>query len=891
MEIKRLLTRGGIPFAAEIVDGTEQYKVFIESLGNTVILPELIKSGWKLVALPLSLMKNGVALEDLPKIEYSPSVAEEQDMYDLMGIEMSMEERKKLLVTTELRVEKLPTGSYTINTREEFLSYLENTVERRMPEEFLPINYFVHPAALFTWKEYTDPENKKWVDLLTRRRVLSYPQFVGLRSWALRNGLKPDFTAADFVSYYFQWGICGLNTPILSRSRRESSIMRDLVYSNLDVTKRVPTMKAYGLIDRFQNEYRAPGTERYTLSNSNNALRASQLLTDNRVAVVPIQTPVYEVIEEWETADINISFGARYLMLGGLRLNSITVEGTCGFLSNHLWNPAKRKEMNDDMFLHAMAEEFIEKRKCPYDVSSYKALCESGCSPFSALIYMKDVLGLDKRDPLQTDEQVMVTQADIYNFLCNEPVASEVANIITDIMEGVTNIDQVQAGMRADMNRSADNLYAQLYCAYHVLNVPLKTIYNEITNFAGNEPLTFTDGKVVLEIDSSPIDAAYKGFLADKAAYRKTQAEKADNFLWVDTVARELGPESANRHIAVYGYTAARNKNVTACLYNLKSVFESKVESEIADPRMRSAYLDFGDMFAVNAFFTSALYGYYTFPAEITKEVVRIPENERSYYRAQLKGPVIEDTVSIADDAVYPSFNGDWKWYCVNAVVQPTKVTPRRNFTIRETSLVAVWNDYSGLPVYNELLQRGLVRPNEMCWSYTYGTSPIYTVATAGRGLRTYYINASTALDEYDRTLRFVGVPHLLETAYPYFQQEMLDVGPAAATEEYKFKVGKGAYLTYKEEAPEQRTDTRTLYKYTKLSAEDFYFTGGDVTFPTPTGKKPFSVIYGSLYADGKEIRPADVENLDTDLYPITHICGRRYLLCDVLGTYWIVEV
>ena len=52
MDVKRLLTRGGKPFAAEIVDGTENYMVFLEALGNSVILPELIKSGWKLTALP-----------------------------------------------------------------------------------------------------------------------------------------------------------------------------------------------------------------------------------------------------------------------------------------------------------------------------------------------------------------------------------------------------------------------------------------------------------------------------------------------------------------------------------------------------------------------------------------------------------------------------------------------------------------------------------------------------------------------------------------------------------------------------------------------------------------------------------------------------------------------
>ena len=119
MDIKRLLTRGGQPFAAEIVDGTETYMAFLEALGNDVILPELIKSGWKLTALPLSLSKNGTALMDLPRMEYSPSIQEEQDMYDMIGTEMPLEERKKLLSTEEVKTVSMATGSYTIQTREE----------------------------------------------------------------------------------------------------------------------------------------------------------------------------------------------------------------------------------------------------------------------------------------------------------------------------------------------------------------------------------------------------------------------------------------------------------------------------------------------------------------------------------------------------------------------------------------------------------------------------------------------------------------------------------------------------------------------------------------------------------------------------------------------------
>ena len=86
--------------------------------------------------------------------------------------------------------------------------------------------------------------------------------------------------------------------------------------------------------------------------------------------------------------------------------------------------------MNNDMFLRSMAADFIERRKVKADISSYRALCESGCSPLSALVYMKDVLELDKPDPLSTDEDVVVTTNDILTYLRGGVVPMDVQNVI-----------------------------------------------------------------------------------------------------------------------------------------------------------------------------------------------------------------------------------------------------------------------------------------------------------------------------------------------------------------------------------------------------------------------------------------------------------------------------
>lgn len=893
MDIKRLLTRGGQPFAAEIVDGTETYMAFLEALGNDVILPELIKSGWKLTALPLSLSKNGTALMDLPRMEYSPSIQEEQDMYDMIGTEMPLEERKKLLSTEEVKTVSMATGSYTIQTREEFLQFLEETADTKMAEDFLPINYIVHPAALFSLKEYLDPANRKWVSLLNKRRHLSMGQFNNLRNWAMSNGLKPDFSAQELLSFYFQWGICGLNVPVLSKRTAEHFIMCDVPVTSSDTTNRTPFVNDFGLVDRFQREYRKPGTERYQLADPKEALRVSQLLQDDEVAVVRVRSPIGELVEEWETLETNISFNPRYLMVGNVRLTSLKAKGKCGDIHPRYWNPSMEEEMNNDMFLRSMAADFIERRKVKADISSYRALCESGCSPLSALVYMKDVLELDKPDPLSTDEDVVVTTNDILTYLRGGVVPMDVQNVIEGLMDGSQNIDAVQAGITRDANQNADKLYTMLYCANHILNIPAKDIYTAISNFDGSKPLSFTDGNATLRIPSAPIDAAYRGYKADKAAYRKAQVDKADNFMWVDTVARELGPESATRHVGVRCYTARLNARMKDELSALQNAFIQKVEAEVSDPYLRNACKDNARLVAVNTFFSGAMRGFYTFPEEVDRSVVRLTPEQRASWRKCIEGPFVEDTVSISDDAVYFDFGGDWKWYCVNAVIQPTKVTPRYGFSIKETSLIAVWHDYSTLPIYRDLLQRNLLKAGDQPWSLLAMTRPVYSQREDDRGLVPYFNSSKQYLETYDHTKHFIGVPHILETQYPVFSNDDAEAPAATDNEEFRFKVGMGRVLQYsQEEVSDKAMERPPIRPFDHLEPEDFFYTGGKITLPVKEGKMPITVLDNtSLYVDGHEVRPADVENMDQGRYPVTHLCGRRYLICDTLGAYWTVEV
>lgn len=891
MDIKRLLTRGGQPFAAEVVDGTETYKVFLEALGSTVILPELIKSGWQLVALPLKLVKNGIPLEKLPKMEYSPSIEEEQDMYDMLHDEMPMDERKKLISRDNVQTVELSEGVYTIQTREEFLSYLEQTDKIHLAEDFLPINYFVHPTALFTWAEYKDPDNREWVAKLERRRHLTLAQFDNFRAWAVQHGLKSDYTAMDLTSFYFQWGICGLNAQVLSRHTVDSASRREL-RAGIGDARKLYTYD-YGLIDRYQREYRKPGTERYKPVDSQEAVRISTLLQGKEVTPIRLQQVAIEQVEEWETPEGSICFNPRYLLVGGTSYAPLSAQGKHGTIAPHFWNPSSEPAMNEDMYLHALAEEFIDRRLVRCDVSSYRALCESGCSPLSALLYMRDVMGLENVDPANLEELVPISTADIINYLKGEQVADGVRETLEDMRLGATNIDAVQGGIRSDSSQTADKIYAMFYCAHHIFHIPLEDIYKKVVEFDGHTEVTFTDGEHVLRVPSAPIDLAYKGFLSDKADYRREAVESANCYLWVDRVAREMGPADASRHVGVLCYYASNTGRTSSHIAGLMEVFQAKVKEKVTDPRAQEAMNKYAKLFAVNAFFTGAMQGFYQFPEELDKDVVFLSSEERAAYRDCITGPCVEDTVSIADEAIYPGYPREWKWYCVNAVVQPTKVTPRFGFTVRETNLLAVWYNLTSHPRYREFVKRRLLDPGDTCWSTLSATNPLFRQGrNPALGLSNYVEQAQQALEDYDHARKFTGVPHLLETAYPTLAPDDNEsYAPAGLNEQYVFQLGEAHVLRHqKEEEPVRITEHPPIHKFLGLSAEDFFYTGGEFTLPVRVGKKPISVL-GDLFVDGHVIRPADVEKLDSTQYPVSHLCGRRYLVCDVVGDYWVVEV
>ena len=207
---------------------------------------------------------------------------------------------------------------------------------------------------------------------------------------------------------------------------------------------------------------------------------------------------------------------------------------------------------------------------------------------------------------------------------------------------------------------------------------------------------------------------------------------------------------------------------------------------------------------------------------------------------------------------------------------------------------MAAWYDTSSLPIGKELIQKGLISANDTPWSFLASSSPVFAIkADEDIGLTKYFDMSMSQLETYDRTKKFVGVPHLLEIEFPTLAPEEQTIPDAAPGEVYRFQVGEPKFLHWVESTPITVEPPHcSIYPFMHLTAEDFFYTGGTITIPSMMGKKLIQISdEETFYADGQLHRAADLEHLDPQEYPIAHLCGRKYLVCDALGAYYIVEV
>lgn len=107
---------------------------------------------------------------------------------------------------------------YDINTREEFIAYLEQLKHALYTVNYStdnrPINSFVHPDALFTIDEINDnPELKDYFNIIVKRHhIRNYGAYQELVNWLCSKGvlITSQPSTAEFLQAYYAWGPEGI---------------------------------------------------------------------------------------------------------------------------------------------------------------------------------------------------------------------------------------------------------------------------------------------------------------------------------------------------------------------------------------------------------------------------------------------------------------------------------------------------------------------------------------------------------------------------------------------------------------------------------------------------------------------------------------------------------
>ena len=522
MEIKKkLILQGSSEVNAVLIhDEGEEYPVFLESLHNTIIFPTLIESGYKLTGMPYGFVKDGVHFDQLPTANYAPTDMETEMMYNSIGVKMSYDDIKSHIDVTEVVGIGTPTTTYTIFTREDFISYLEATEDADLEEDFKPINYFVAPDARFSMAEFKQSENFKYVHILEHRREMSLRKFHKLVNW-LRSmdliGATP--TAHEVLDAYFAWGVDGLKFVTINRHHEKSAFR---LRTNRSVNAPI-VRKTQGFVDGAgnlltpQNErdvvWQLPSKEPEYLNS------ITQNLGMNDTAVQEFRCNATQDLTILEGTSFNVRYTVDTMVYQGnthvpLRVKSPVEIGS--FIDLSLALPHNIDKLHEHCSLHALARYLYDMRKPRVKTCSYDVLRIVGANPVTAINYIltKYNLNKERKATMATneDEVASVPAYEVDDYVIGKEVPESSRTLLDDIVDGSFNIDNIGRAKTAEALVSTDTVYKELYAVHHVMGISLMDIYEKIKAITENDKtLVFSNGSYQHKIDVSPMRMSING--------------------------------------------------------------------------------------------------------------------------------------------------------------------------------------------------------------------------------------------------------------------------------------------------------------------------------------------------------------------------------------------
>lgn len=952
IDITKVFTKNGTDFAVELNDNEHSYPVFLEALTGTNYFHKLLESGWKFYKLPYDFRKGSLKLSELPKeeLDLSANAALEQDMWDCNGNPLSTNELMANITESPDLFLPIPETNYTIHTREEFLDYLTKSKTVSIDDDFLPINYFVHPNALFSYEEFVSDEYASYVALLSKRRTMSYTKFQKLVRWCLARGLSEDFKAIDLIDFYLQWGIDGLNARMTEKKR--DTIRTSLGYSiSMDTAQTLATRTSdTALINRNGERIDPPTIANASLWKPVAALEHIDLLCSSitdfgeykpitieakaAFPVVKISMEKCELIAGYDT------FLLRSLTGSGRekRLDAVSVRGvdsSSSSISLKYWNPKTVKDWTESMYLKAIAYDLLQRLTAKTDVSSYQALLTVGCSPKAALTRIVKKAELDvapalkasrsKLDVPGEDDNSRAPEATIrdackyletYESDRETALTPEVIETIENIFNGTINIDRVSSGITADNRIDVTKYYEVLYTANKILGISVEDIYkqlNDITYENAPEYVKFGTDEKHVKLYLAKRSNRADGFRQDIKDYLAEMADECIEAYYVTQIAVELGSMEASKHVGVAMYTMrGRNgrpydtdEQSQALFKECVDTFIDEVETNIA-PKYHNAYKKSKNGIAYAMYFNLAINGSYTFPKSLGGRTLTVEPQKQQLMKRYLEEE-IEDTISLCDTLV-SDFDGSFRRYCVNATVTPEKVYPKEGYTIPSYSLMALWRSWS--PEHRNILISKNKLPNPSGAKCTMDTTP-WTVAFgndktmcshsfAGTSLMTYLDKAEEQRLNFPNDIKFVAVKHPLYNKYPGLINEDEESANELSidtprVEAPRFDIVERKDVAHSEvEVGESAVSAYKgpIFKFFKgLSSTDFRFGKSVFDLPKKDDNNPIMIVGNTqFFINGETHKLTDIVNF-TNMSSVIELTNRRYVVRDVEDTLWEVTI
>lgn len=905
--------------AVLIEDTGEEYPVFLEALLNTVYFPMLLESGYTLTSLPYGFTKDGVTLDQLPMEDYNPSPVEMDEMFASIGVKLPYDEIKKHLNIEEAVGLSTPETAYTINTREEFIEYLEGIDKVELDLDFKPINYFVAPSARFTIDEWQSKDNIRYVQILDERRNMSLKKFRSLVEWLqYMNLLGTNPSPHDVLDAYYSWGFDGLQFTTINK-RRETTALR--LRSNNNVS--VPIVrKTQGFVDGAGNLL-TPANERdviWSLPNKDPEYLQELIrgLGMNDTVVAEFRCNAMQDITILEGTQFNIRYTLDTLIMQAKSYTSLRVKSPVdagSYVDLSLALPKNAEKLIVHCTLWALARMLFNLRKLNVKTSSYDALHVVGANPNTALNYILAKNGMDKERKFTVgeEENVTVPAYEVEAFLAGQSIPEASKALLEDIIEGVFCIDNIGRGRSMEASFDVTSVYKELYALHHVMGISLEEIYNKFRVITDKDMVvTFSNGEYQHHVDVSPMRWAYNGYKQDVMSYDVQCADECGFFIYVTMVAREVGVETCRRHVGMEFMLVNRNsKPVKEILDELVDMYETKVNNTIADAKERAKALKMKNVFALSRYFELALKGTITWSKQLGSGVERLSYEKQTIAYANISTK-IESLVTYCDFTVYGDSASQlgFNAYCVNAYVTPEYVIPRGNSPIREVPFYSAWTDWlhDNPNVYSQLVANDVIPNGFIPWSCRYMEEQFkqrpFERFDDMDSLYYYYDSALQEVNEWDPNTDFHHVTHPIDYMYPGLCKDEDNVTLLAVPRSGKpvVRLGVVRQITlsdYQDKLlPSEETLDPDQYirPYRGLSAEAFMLLGESAFERIPNMDRTCVTVMGasdSIYLpDTKQVMHfTRLNELLNGNYAIENLHGRIYLIRATDGKLWEARI